>query len=292
MISSITWLTGWIRPISSDDGRTGKLTSVVSADSLSASDLDARAVTLVPLNRATLAVLVQLQLSFIVEDRQLHLDRNDLVLVEAALQRRAVLAVALHRELVLVLTADIVLPAHQLGGAAHVEVVVDVPEAVLDHAVNEAAVAKALTGANTTHTAAYVAEASQFQANGIPAVLCGPGNIDQAHQANEWIALDPLNNPDAPKTPFELEGATDVYMAESIVWDEIASEKFNAGKDANQNNDNWILATVMFASVLFFAGISTKFKSSRIRALSIGLATFALVGSTVLVVSLPRLIQV
>ncbi len=109
---------------------------------------------------------------------------------------------------------------------------------------------------------------------------------------DEWLALDPLNNPNAPKTPFELEGATDVYMAESIVWDEIASEKFNAGKDANQNNDNWILATVMFASVLFFAGISTKFKSSRIRALSIGLATFALVGSTVLVVSLPRLIQV
>ena len=50
-----------------------------------------------------------------------------------------------------------------------------------------------LTGANTTHTAAYVAEASQFQAKGIPAVLCGPGNIDQAHQANEWIALDQLN---------------------------------------------------------------------------------------------------
>jgi len=53
--------------------------------------------------------------------------------------------------------------------------------------------ARHLTGANTTHTAAYVAEASQFQANGIPAVLCGPGNIDQAHQANEWIALDQLD---------------------------------------------------------------------------------------------------
>ena len=53
--------------------------------------------------------------------------------------------------------------------------------------------ARHLTGANTTHTAAYVAEASQFQANGIPAVLCGPGNIDQAHQANEWIALAQLD---------------------------------------------------------------------------------------------------
>ena len=54
--------------------------------------------------------------------------------------------------------------------------------------------ARHLTGANTTHTAAYVAEASQFQANGIPAVLCGPGNIDQAHQANEWIALSQLDD--------------------------------------------------------------------------------------------------
>ncbi len=53
--------------------------------------------------------------------------------------------------------------------------------------------ARHLTGANTTHTAAYVAEASQFQASGIPAVICGPGNIDQAHQANEWIAVDQLN---------------------------------------------------------------------------------------------------
>lgn len=109
---------------------------------------------------------------------------------------------------------------------------------------------------------------------------------------DEWVALDPFSDPNAPKTPFELEGVIDVYMAESIMWDEIASEKFNGGKDANQNNDNWILATVLFASVLFFAGISTKFKSARVRALSIALATVALVGSTILVATLPRLIQV
>lgn len=53
--------------------------------------------------------------------------------------------------------------------------------------------ARHLTGANTSHTASYVAEASHFQASGIPAVLCGPGNIDQAHQANEWIALDQID---------------------------------------------------------------------------------------------------
>ena len=50
-----------------------------------------------------------------------------------------------------------------------------------------------LTGANTTHTVAYVAEASHYQTSGIPAVICGPGNIDQAHQANEWIAVSQLD---------------------------------------------------------------------------------------------------
>jgi hypothetical protein len=109
---------------------------------------------------------------------------------------------------------------------------------------------------------------------------------------DDWVALDPLNNPDAPKTPFELEGAIDLYMAESMRFEDIASEKFNEGKEANQNNDNWILATVLFASVLFFAGISTKFKSAKIRALSIVIATIALVASIALVTTLPRLIEV
>ncbi len=109
---------------------------------------------------------------------------------------------------------------------------------------------------------------------------------------DEWLELDPLNNPDAPKTPFELDGVTDSYFAESIRSDEIANDKFNVGKEANRNNDNWVLATVMFAGVLFFAGISTKFKSARIRALSVAFATFVLVAGGVWLVSMPRLIEV
>jgi len=57
--------------------------------------------------------------------------------------------------------------------------------------------ARYLTGHNTTTTASYVAEASQFQSKGISAILCGPGNIEQAHKANEWIASDELKNCDA-----------------------------------------------------------------------------------------------
>jgi len=39
---------------------------------------------------------------------------------------------------------------------------------------------------------AYAAEAGQFQEAGFSTVVCGPGSIDQAHQANEFIALDQI----------------------------------------------------------------------------------------------------
>jgi acetylornithine deacetylase len=49
-----------------------------------------------------------------------------------------------------------------------------------------------LTGDNSTRTAAYATEAGQFQKRGVPAVVCGPGSIEQAHQTDEWIAIPEL----------------------------------------------------------------------------------------------------
>jgi acetylornithine deacetylase len=44
-----------------------------------------------------------------------------------------------------------------------------------------------LTNTNRTITVPYGSEAGQFQKAGIPTVLCGPGDIAQAHQPDEWI---------------------------------------------------------------------------------------------------------
>lgn len=52
--------------------------------------------------------------------------------------------------------------------------------------------ARALTGDNETRAVAYAAEAGLFQVAGIPAVLCGPGSIEQAHQPDEWIEISQL----------------------------------------------------------------------------------------------------
>ena len=54
-------------------------------------------------------------------------------------------------------------------------------------------IARALTGDNAIHAAAYAAEAGQFQGAGFSTVICGPGSIDQAHQPNEYITLDQVD---------------------------------------------------------------------------------------------------
>ncbi|MEZ0167282.1 acetylornithine deacetylase [Microvirga sp. TS319] len=49
-----------------------------------------------------------------------------------------------------------------------------------------------LAGKNRTQTVPFGTEAGHFQAAGVPTVICGPGSINQAHQADEYITLDQL----------------------------------------------------------------------------------------------------
>ncbi|MBI1365023.1 MAG: acetylornithine deacetylase [Alphaproteobacteria bacterium] len=50
--------------------------------------------------------------------------------------------------------------------------------------------AKSLTGLNSTGFVSYATEAGQFQDADFSVVVCGPGSIDQAHQADEFISLE------------------------------------------------------------------------------------------------------
>lgn len=51
---------------------------------------------------------------------------------------------------------------------------------------------------NQTGTVSYATEAGQFQQEAeIPAIVCGPGNIEQAHKPDEYIALSQIEACDA-----------------------------------------------------------------------------------------------
>lgn len=54
----------------------------------------------------------------------------------------------------------------------------------------------ALTGDDTRHKVAYATEGGQFTNSGIPTIICGPGSIEQAHKANEYVALSEIERCD------------------------------------------------------------------------------------------------
>jgi len=55
-----------------------------------------------------------------------------------------------------------------------------------------AALMRRLTGANATIGVAFTTEAGLFQRARIPAIVCGPGDIAQAHQPDEFVAVSEL----------------------------------------------------------------------------------------------------
>lgn len=103
----------------------------------------------------------------------------------------------------------------------------------------------------------------------------------------EWIAMKPLKNPDAPATPFSLDSYRLAKQQESDRLEAKATAHFDAGRDANQNGDNYVLATIFFAAVLFFAGVATKFTSDRVVAMTLGIGTVVFLSGLTRLLTLP-----
>ena len=90
---------------------------------------------------------------------------------------------------------DILLPTMRSvhkGADIQTTVLADVPpmREILDNPALK--LAQDLTGNTVRSRVAYVAEAGQFQEAGFPTVICGPGSIDQAHQPNEFISINQM----------------------------------------------------------------------------------------------------
>ena len=76
--------------------------------------------------------------------------------------------------------------------AIHFHVLNDTPGMSLPPDEPVVALARTLSGSNQTGKVSYTAEAGLFQAAEIPAVICGPGSIEQAHKPNEFISIDQI----------------------------------------------------------------------------------------------------
>jgi hypothetical protein len=96
-----------------------------------------------------------------------------------------------------------------------------------------------------------------------------------------WLATEPFTNPDAPLTPFAM---PEYRVSESVRSSELnaqAGEHSNDAESANQRADDYVLAVVLLASALFFAGISTKLHEERQREALLALGWLIFLGTAI-----------
>jgi hypothetical protein len=102
-----------------------------------------------------------------------------------------------------------------------------------------------------------------------------------------WLAARPFTNRRAPSSPFVMPQYGLKQTAEAVRLDTTATVHATAAGNANQRADDYLLALVLFASALFFAGISTKLRSMRQREVLLGLGWLIFLASSTWIATLP-----
>jgi hypothetical protein len=91
-----------------------------------------------------------------------------------------------------------------------------------------------------------------------------------------WIATRPLQNPEAPLTPF----ATPQYRLAARAEAAVATRNI-------QRATNYVLCVVLFSAALFFGAISNRIGNPRARAIILGIGIVVLVGTLAWVTTFP-----
>jgi hypothetical protein len=107
-----------------------------------------------------------------------------------------------------------------------------------------------------------------------------------------WLATDPLNDATAPETPFA--------MPDYQVAARNDATRLNAEAEASalvvsqdlQRASNYVLTVVLYAVVLFFAGMSTRLRSRSLASVTAVTGAVVLVGTMVWVATLPVSVSV
>jgi hypothetical protein len=105
--------------------------------------------------------------------------------------------------------------------------------------------------------------------------------------ATAWEARDPLNDPDAPSSPFAMEEYVLQAAVEANELEAAADASAATARQANQRSDNYVVMSVLLASVLFFAALSSKLQNPRNRRVLLGVAVIGVVVCAAILVTLP-----
>ena len=104
-----------------------------------------------------------------------------------------------------------------------------------------------------------------------------------------WLATDPLTNPSAPATPFNMPQYVLTERTEADRWEAVAEEAAAEAGTASEHSDRYLMFTIVFATVLFFGGISGKFSWLVIDIAALVLGVVALLAGVLVLATLPVL---
>ena len=102
-----------------------------------------------------------------------------------------------------------------------------------------------------------------------------------------WIATRPLRTPGAPPTPFAMPQYRLAAAADATRLDAEAEVLAAQVRSYIQRSSNYVLGVVLCAVALFFAGISTKLLSRRLRIAMVGLGWFVYLTALAWIASSP-----
>lgn len=107
-----------------------------------------------------------------------------------------------------------------------------------------------------------------------------------------WVATRPLKNPDAPRSPFAMPQYRLAAQAQAEALTREAEAATAQAKVDNQRSDNYVLAVVLFASALFFAGISTKLDRLAYRTGIVALGYTLFIGTLIWLATFPVTVSI
>ncbi len=107
-----------------------------------------------------------------------------------------------------------------------------------------------------------------------------------------WLATEPLTNPDAPPTPFAMDEYQMASREEAQKLDAAAEVSAAEVRVNIQRSSNYVLTVVLYAVVLFFAGVSTRMTSPRLRWVLAGAGCIVLIGAIAWIATFPVSVKV
>ena len=107
-----------------------------------------------------------------------------------------------------------------------------------------------------------------------------------------WRATDPFEDPDAPLTPFAMPQYRVAKAAEAARLNAAADASAEDAREYIQRATNYVLCVVLFSVALFFAAVSTKLSSPRLRTIVLVLGCTVLLGTLIWIATFPVSISI